>query len=207
MTQWVQDSEGGRDRGPVALGRAWFEVLVRPRQFFRNGVAPGDQAPGLVFGMVVVLLAEGSRLALTDGAGPFADAAGVGPSAVGLGLDVLYLGVAVLIVTPVALHLLSAVGTVVLVVLVENRGGVSETVQVIAYATAPCVFAGLPVTPLRAVCGLYGAYLLLVGVETVHETGRLRAVLVAAIPGIVTFGYGFRTFEAIGLVLRSWYVI
>ena len=49
MTTWVENPTGGRDRGPRNLVRAWIEVLVRPQQFFRNGVAPGDQAPGLVF--------------------------------------------------------------------------------------------------------------------------------------------------------------
>ncbi len=77
MTQWVENPTGGRDRGPTALVRAWVEILRRPRRVFRTGVAPGDQAPGLVFAATVVLFEEVSRYAvvnLADGGystGPF----------------------------------------------------------------------------------------------------------------------------------------
>ncbi|PSQ39591.1 hypothetical protein BRD13_02695, partial [Halobacteriales archaeon SW_5_70_135] len=64
MTQWVEEPSGGRDRGPVALVRAWAEVLARPFRFFETGVAPDDQAPGLVFAAAVVLVEELVRLAV-----------------------------------------------------------------------------------------------------------------------------------------------
>jgi SSS family solute:Na+ symporter/sodium/proline symporter len=35
--------------------------------------------------------------------------------------------------------------------LASERAGVSETVQVLAYATAPCVFAGIPILQLQAI--------------------------------------------------------
>ena len=62
VTQWVENSEGGRRRGPRGLGRAWLEVQVRPRRFFGSGVAPGDQAPALSFAVAVTLAAVGGRL-------------------------------------------------------------------------------------------------------------------------------------------------
>jgi len=213
VTQWVKNPEGGRDRGPFAVARAWYEVVVNPRRFFRTGVAPGDQAPGLVFAMSVVLLAETTRLFLGGEVGYFAAVAGTDGLVTTLVLDLLWLGVAVAILTPVVLHLLAAVATVVLMVLVGDRAGVSETVQVIAYATAPCVLVGLPALPvvpviaIRAAAGLYGMYLLLVGVETVHGCDRVRAALVAAVPAAVGFGYGFRTFASLGTLLRQWYII
>jgi len=55
-----------RPRPRCARVRAWFEVLTRPRRFFERGVAPGDQAPGLVFASVVVLVEEASRFAVVD---------------------------------------------------------------------------------------------------------------------------------------------
>jgi len=200
MTQWVESAAGGRDRGPRALARAWFEVTTAPARFFRTGVAPGDQAPGLTFAMVVVLLEELSRFALVDDAYPVvADQP--------LLSGALWLGVAVLLVAPAGLHLLAAVETVLLAALAPDRAGVSETVQVLGYATAPCALAGVPSPLVRAVCGLYAFALLVVGLETVHGVGRRRAIALALVPGVVAYGYGFRALDAILALLRGWYII
>lgn len=185
MTQWVENPTGGRDRGPLAIARAWVEVLVRPRRFFRTGVAPGDQAPGLAFAMTVVAIEEATRFALVPGAFPV-----IAGQRVASGL--LALVVAVGLIAPLALHLAAAIQTLVLIPLVEGRAGVSETVQVIAYASAPCVLAGAPIPALRVVCAAYGATLLVVGTAEVHGTDLGRATLVAALPGAFVFGYAFR---------------
>ncbi|WP_458187541.1 YIP1 family protein [Haladaptatus sp. NG-WS-4] len=190
MTQWVENPTGGRDRGPQAIVRAWVEVLVRPRRFFDVGVAPGDQAPGMVFGVLVTLVEVASRM--TFGGLVVGDIAG-GP----LFTNVLALVLVVLFVAPAVLHLTAALQTVLLMVFVPDRAGISETVQVIGYSVAPCLFAGLPVPELRAICTLYGAVLLAVGVSEVHGTSLLRAVVVTAIPSALVFGYGFRGFGAL----------
>ncbi|MFB6184918.1 MAG: YIP1 family protein [Haloarculaceae archaeon] len=184
MTQWVSEPAGGRERGPVALARAWFEVITNPRAFFRAAVVPGDQAPGLVFAAAVVLVAAGTRLLTRPGGYPVL---GGRPIASGL----LWLALIVLLVTPAALHLTAAVQTLVLVPFVDDRAGVSETVQVIAYATAPCVLAGLPVPGVVVVCCGYGTVLFVLGVATVHEVSLAQAALMAAIPAALVFGYGF----------------
>jgi hypothetical protein len=196
MTRWVEHPEGGRDRGPAAVARAWLEVLVRPRRFFRTGVAPGDQAPGLVFAAAVVLVEEAVRFALVPGTYPvFADRP--------LASAALALAVAVVLVTPAALHLTAALVTVELAALTRlvgvapDRGGVSETVQVLAYAAAPCDLAGAPVPALRVACAAYGTALLAVGLATVHRLSLPRAALAAALPGALVFGYGFRGFAAL----------
>lgn len=184
MTTWVENPTGGRDRGPRGLARAWVEVLVRPRRFFVNGVAPGDQAPGLVFAVAVTLVYLGSRFALdpasvpTFGGRPYVSAA-------------LVLAAAGLIVAPAVLHLTAALQTILLMVSVRDRAGVSETVQVLAYATAPCALAGLPVPGLRVACAAYGSVLLVVGMSIVHDVSVARAALVVAVPGVVVFGYAF----------------
>jgi hypothetical protein len=189
VTQWVENPTGGRDRGPVALARAWVEVLVRPRRFFRGAIAPGDQAPGLVFAMTVVLVEEATRFALVSGAAP-----NLGDSPA---LSALFgLAVATLFVAPAALHLTAALQTVLLMAVAPDRGGISETVQVIAYATAPCVFAGIPSPALRTVCAVYGAILFFVGLHEVHDTSALRALLAGVIPAALVFGYVFRGFAA-----------
>ncbi|WP_276301774.1 YIP1 family protein [Halorussus lipolyticus] len=189
MTQWVENPTGGRDRGPVALARAWVEVLTNPRRFFERGIAPGDQAPGLVFAMTVVLVEEATRFALVSGAAP---SFGGQPA-----LSALFgLALAAVFIAPAVLHLTAALQTVLLMAVVPDRAGTSETVQVIAYATAPCVLAGIPSPTIRAVCTLYGAGLFVVGLRTVHDTSFLRALVAGAIPGALVFGYAFRGFTA-----------
>src|SRR6056297_1798103 len=162
MTQWVESTEGGRDRGPRAVARAWFEVATAPSRFFRTGVAAGDQAPGLTFAMLVVLVAELTRFAFVPDAYPV-----VADSRLLSGA--LWIGVAVLLVAPAGLHLLAAVETLLLAVFAPDRGGVSETVQVLGYAAAPCVFAGIPAPVVRAVCGVYAFALLVVGIRVVQR--------------------------------------
>ena len=198
MTQWTENPEGGRARGPGGLVRAWVEVLVRPRRFFANGIGPSDQAPGLVFAMAVVLVEESVRFALVDDAYPVvADSEPLSAA--------LWLGVTVLLVAPAAVHLLAALQTVLLAPFAPDRGGVSETVQVIAYATAPMVLAGVGVPPAfagvagletavavwRLLLALWGTALFVVGIATVHDTSLPRAAVAAAVPVVVVFGYFF----------------
>ncbi|NEU56223.1 YIP1 family protein [Halorussus sp. MSC15.2] len=196
MTQWVENPSGGRDRGPAALARAWVEVLVSPRRFFRHGIAPGDQAPGLVFAVVVVLAEEATRFALVPGAAPTLGGRPALSALFGLALVALF-------VAPAVLHLTAALQTVLLMATVPDRAGTSETVQVIAYATAPCVFAGVPSPTLRAACATYGAALFVVGLREVHDTSAVRALVAGAVPAALVFGYAFRGFAALDeLVVR-----
>jgi hypothetical protein len=197
MTQWVENPAGGRDRGPAALARAWVEVVSSPRRFFERGIAPGDQAPGLVFAMTVVLAEEATRFALVSGAAP---SFGGRPA-----LSALFgLALATLFVTPAVLHLTGALQTVLLMAFVRDRAGTSETVQVIAYATAPCIFAGVPSPTVRAACALYGAGLFFVGLRTVHDTSLPRVLVAGAIPAALVFGYAFRGFAAIAELLARY---
>jgi hypothetical protein len=188
MTTWVEP-EGGRERGPLGLAKAFTQVLVNPHTFFREAVSPGDQAPGLAFGMAVVFVEEAVRLSFAP------DAALALPASDPVRVAVTVL-LATLLVAPAALHALSAIQTLALVALAPDRGGVSETVQVLAYATAPCVAAGIHVPAVRVVVGLWGFVLLVVGTRIVHETSYARSVLAAVVPGALAFGYGFRWFGA-----------
>lgn len=196
MTTWVENPEGGRERGPRGLLRAWLEVLVRPRQFFRNGVAPGDQAPGLIFAVVVGVAYTVGLFAFTPDRIP----ALAGGQTVSVAIA---LAAVALVVAPAALHLTAALQTVLLMVAVRDRAGVSETVQVIAYATAPCVFAGLPSSPLRLLCAVYGAALLVIGLREVHGTTTARALVAGAIPATLLFGSALGGLDAGEAVLRA----
>jgi hypothetical protein len=196
------DAARGRPRGPAGLARAWAKVLVRPRRFFRSAVVPGDQAPGLFFAMAVVAVEEVVRFALVGPVDAY-------PVLGGLTLlsGVLWLAVAVLFVAPLALHLTAAVQTVLLVPFVDERGGISETVQVVGYAMAPCVLAGVPAPELRAAVTVYGAVLYVLGVGEVHGPWLEPAALLSAVPVAIVFGYGFRGFDAVATLLARWYII
>lgn len=200
MTTWVEEPEGGRARGPRGLARAWVEVIVRPRRFFRNGVAPADQAPGLVFGVLVALVAAATRLRAGD-LPRIGDAGALPPFVPEAGpLRALLVLLAVgLFVAPATFHLAAAVETLVLALVAPDRGGVSETVQVVAYATAPCLLAGVPWAPLRVGCCLYGTALLVVGTTVRHDVSLSRALVAAVLPATLVFGLGFGGFAAAGL--------
>lgn len=198
MTTWIETPEGGRERGPRGLVRAWAEILTRPRRFFENGVAPGDQAPGLVFAVAVATAYVATRFAFVPSARPMFFANEFASVAIGL-------LVAALIIAPITLHLVAALEVVILIAVVRDRAGVSETVQVIAYATAPMALggigvhpslAGLPLLPeavaaWRLLLALWGAGLLVYGMATVHGTSLARAAFAVAVPGVVVFGYLF----------------
>ncbi|AUV82157.1 hypothetical protein C2R22_11270 [Salinigranum rubrum] len=200
MTTWVETPGEGRERGPVGIGRAWVDVLVRPRGFFRNGVVPGDQAPGLVFAVVVAFAFVATRFLLVPGSVPAIQGGPV------LSATLALLAVCLLI-APATLHLTAAIQTLLLMALVTDRAGVSETVQTVAYATAPCALAGIPVPELRALCAAYGAFLLAVGLSEVHDTSLVRAAVAAAVPGALVFGYAFGGFGAVVSVARAWALI
>ena len=201
MTQWVENTTGGRERGPTAVARAWAEILARPRRFFRTGVAPGDQAPGLIFASLVVLVEEASRFLVVElasrgvvstGPFPYPAIGGFSPGIAALAV----LGI-IVFVTPATVHLTAALQTLLLVPVADERGGVSETVQVMCYAMAPCVFAGLPVPELRVLVTAWGAALYVVGTAVVHRLSVPRAAVVAVVPAAIVFGYGFRGFDAV----------
>ena len=189
VTQWVENPEGGRDRGPVAAARAWGEVLVRPRRLFRSAVAPADQAPGLAFAASVVFIEELSRVLTGTAAYPVL---GNRPTV----SVVFWLAIATVLVAPAGLHLVAALQTVILVPFTEERAGVSETVQVLAYAGAPCVFAGLPFPVVRLAAAAYGALLLVVGMSEVHDLPVPTAAVLSALPSALVFGYAFRGFAS-----------
>lgn len=193
MTEWVEEPTGGRPRGPAGLVRAWVAIMCQPRAFFRTQLSAGDQAPGLLFAAAVVLAEETTRLALVPGAVPVYRGQVLASAA-------LWVLAAVVLVTPAVVHLTTAAVTLVLMATAPDRGGVSETVQVICYSLAPCLVVGLTVPLLTSVAAIWGWCLLVVGIMTVHSIGLGRALAAGGVPGAVIFGVGFRGFEALLVV-------
>ncbi|WP_418282091.1 YIP1 family protein [Halorubrum sp. DTA98] len=189
----------GRGRGLRGIARAWVEVLVRPRRFFATVVTPGDQAPGLTFA-VVVATAFTVGWILTEPAVVPHITESVPLSAL------VVVAVVLVLAAPVGLHLTAAVAVVsLLVASVERRdgirfrerGGVSETVQIVAYASAPLGIAGPPIPELRVVCGAYAAALLVVGIRIVHGTTPVRTLIAGVPPALLGFGVGYRVIAAV----------
>lgn len=188
MTTWVEP-RAGRSRGPVGILQSWVQVLRHPIEFFGEAISPGDQAPGLVFAMLVVLLEESTRLYMLPEARPMVS----GSEVIG---SILFVALAALLIAPLSLHAFAAIETLVLLGS-PSRGGVSETVQVLAYASAPCVFIGLPIPEIRVVAGLWTALLLVVGFHVVHGLRYPLAVLYPMPAAVIAVGYGFRWFGAV----------
>ena len=153
----------------------WIAIIIRPKWFFEKKIKSGNQSEGLVFAMGVVMVEEGSRLILVDSTHFF-----------------ISLGVVVLIITPILLHIVAAIQTLLLSIGAKNRKGIGATVQVIGYSIAPCVFAGLTIPSLRFLCAAYGSMLLVIGLKEVHDISLKRALVIAIIPAIIIFGYLFR---------------
>lgn len=184
MTQWVENPELGRERGPAALARAWAEILLQPATFFREKIAPGDQAPGLTFAATMVFFAEAVRLATTPDAYPVvADQ----PAA----SAILWLLAIMVLVTPAGIHLTAAFQTVILIGGTDDRAGVSETVQVICYSLAPLAFLGVPNVWMKAAVVLWAIGLFVYGMATVHGVWVPKAAGLAALPAVLLLGYGF----------------
>ncbi len=190
MTTWIEQPEGGRDRGLRGIGRAWIEVLLRPRRFFATGVGEGDQGPGLTFEILVAAGFITGWLVTTPSVIP-----GIAESRLLSGVVTIL--AASLLAAPAGLHLTAALTTLSLLIFVKERAGVSQTVQVLAYATAPMVFAGPPVPALRVVCGTYGIVLFIIGIRTVHKASWPRVALASAVPGVFAFGIAYRGIAAV----------
>ena len=190
VTTWIETPRGGRKRGPSGMARAWIEIMARPQRFFANGVAPGDQAPGLSFAIAVALIYVGGLMAVQPERVFGVDRIPILGDSVGV-TSVFILLLTAVVAAPAALHLVSAIQTVILMLLVDDRAGVSETVQIVGYATAPCVVAWIPIPGLAALCGLYATGLLIVGLVVVHKTTLFRATVAGVLPAVLVFGLAF----------------
>ncbi|SEH46642.1 hypothetical protein SAMN05192561_102183 [Halopenitus malekzadehii] len=204
MTTWIENPTGGRARGPRGLARAWSEVLRRPGRFFRNGVSPGDQAPGLTFAMAVAVAFTAGWFLADPAVIPAI--AGTGALSTGASAAVALVLVGVL-AAPVGLHLTAVAGVIAVIVAslrrtetgsigTADRGGVSETVQVVAYASAPFAIAGPPIPALRIACAIYATGLLVIGFRRIHDLSWPRTVIAILPPAVIGFGFGYRSLFA-----------
>jgi hypothetical protein len=166
-------------------------------------VGPGDQAPALTFAVAVAAAFTLGWMVADPGVIP-GIVASVPVSAL-----VTFL-VVVALAAPVGLHVTAAVATVSVIVAsiefddglgLRDRGGVSETVQIVAYASSPMALAGPPVPVLRVACGAYAVGLLLIGFRTVHRMSPLRTLVAGVPPALLGYGVGYRVIASIRALL------
>ncbi|MFB6187410.1 MAG: YIP1 family protein, partial [Halobacteriaceae archaeon] len=93
-----------------------------------------------------------------------------------------------------------ALQTVLLMIFVADRSGISETVQLICYAAAPGIFMGIPLPSIQVVAGVYGIGLYIIGIRVIHSVSYPKAIIVAIIPAGILFGYGFQMVNALNQI-------
>jgi hypothetical protein len=80
--------------------------------------------------------------------------------------------------------------------LFEGRGDYEATFRVLAYSSAVAVLIGLPV--IKYFAAIYGAYLVIVGIEKAHGIDAVRAILTlvasAVVGGVIAFALGLWPF-------------
>ena len=178
----------------------WFTAIVAPWICFTDFITERDQTRAIGFIVLMVVFWQLMTVLLGEPSHPII---GNSPTVSLIVWTVLL----ALFVAPVAIHLLAFVTTLVLIAVVEERASVSETVQVLAYATAPVVFLPIPVVALQVAIGLYGSFILVYGLRVVHEISIWRALLAGIIPAYLLFGMGFGADDALLELLRGYRII
>ncbi|MFW6448062.1 MAG: YIP1 family protein [Halobacteriota archaeon] len=196
-------------RGPAdgtAVGIVWraFELwgatLVFPWRVFPDRVRRGDQTPA----MVLAVLVTGAWVAVRVVMDPdWYPVLGDSPRA-SVVIWALLLSV---VVAPVAVHVLAAVVTVILLAVAPERAGVSESVQVVAFALAPAPLIATGVAEVQVAAALYGTGLLVYGLARVHRVSAERAMLAAVLPAYALFVLGFGADTGFVELMRRWYLI
>lgn len=193
LAEWVR-------RSVSVVYDLWLLAMFFPWRCFRHHVRPRDQSLAIVFAMSMVAVWAVVRALVGALSHPALGSGGWLSAAIWIVLRVV-------VVTPVALHLLAAVATVILVAVAPDRGGVSETVQVIAYSMAPVPLLSIELVGVQAVAALYGVILMWYGTRIVHRVPFERALLVVALPAYMLYAMGFGVDAAIAELLRHWYIL
>lgn len=162
---------------PAELADKWYEVVVRPRPFFRrvNDEERGQRA-ALTFFAAALLL--GRIRAVAASGDPLRAAA---------------IAALLLLLSPVVLHVVTALQYLAVWLVTESDEGVDRTLRAVAYGSAPGVLAAAPY--LGAV-SFVGVGLVAVGVAEGHGLSVSRGLAASAVPSLVLFGVVFGGFEA-----------
>lgn len=195
-----------RSTAPAAVGivartvRLWGETLLTPWRVFPGGIRPGEQLPAVIFTVLVTGAWVAVRVAVDPGAVPVLGDAPVVSM-------LIWAALLAVVVAPVAVHVMAAVATVVLIAIASDRAGVSETVQTVAFAMAPAPVLATGVAELQVLATIYGTFLVMYGLSAVHRVSPERALLAGAVPAYVLFVVGFGADAGFVELMRRWYII
>jgi len=163
----------------VAAFETWRASVFRPARFFAALPAGRGFGAALAYALPVGTLGSGAALfwnvvfALAGLPAPFLPEPTALDAAVGFLLTPAFLLLWILlhgVATHAVLRLLGA-----------GTAGLRATLQVLAYAAGPAVWAAVPVVGSLA-AGVWSFVLAVVGLAAAHRTGRLRAAAALVLP-------------------------
>ncbi len=140
----------------------WKEVILRPQEFFDLMLTDGGYRNPLFFALISWVIG-----------GVLSGAVRVRPA------SIVLFPVAAL----VGLLIVSAILYLSATLIVRGTGSFEGTFRVGAYASALSVFTWVPI--VGPLIGIYGIYLMVVGIERVHNLTTREAVIVVVLPIIV----------------------
>lgn len=140
----------------------WKEVILRPREFFDVMPTDGGYRNPLFFALICWVIG-----------GILSAAVRVRPASIVLFPAAAFVG---LLIVSVILYISATL-------IVKGTGSFEATFRVGAYASALNVLTWVPV--FGPLIGIYGVYLLVVGVERVHKLSIREAVIAVILPVIV----------------------
>lgn len=162
---------------PPDLAGKWYGVVVRPRRFFdRVNRDERGQRAALTFFTAVLLVGRARTVA-----------------SAGTPLRAAAIAAMLLLLSPVVLHVVTALQYLAVWLVTERDEGVDRTLRAVAYGSAPGALAAAPY--LGAVSFL-GIWLVAVGIAEGHGLRRRRAAAAAAVPSLLLFGIVFGGFDA-----------
>lgn len=150
-----------------SFGDTWKRVILEPQAFFDALPPAGGIQPPLIFAAASLFIG------------------GVGVLLFGGGLKGLF---GLLVLGLIRLFVGAAIIVLVAQNLFDGRGDYEATFRALGYSSAVAVGFGLPFVKYFA--GLYGAYLVILGLARAHSLDNVRAVLIlhlAMVVALVTF--------------------
>lgn len=142
--------------------RCWKEVILRPKEFFDVMPTDGGYKNPLFFALVCWVIG-----------GILSAAVRVTPASIILFPIAAFIG---LLIVSVVLYLSATL-------IVKGAGSFEGTFRVGSYASALSVLTWIPI--IGPLIGIYGIYLLVVGMERVHKLTTREAVIAVILPIII----------------------
>ena len=164
--------------------KTWREVILRPSDFYRRMPKTGGYANPLIFTVICLiintLLSELFRPSMLKLIGLHNQR----PS-----ISIFTYIILIPIITILGIFIIAFVFNV-LYKAFGGTGNYEGTVRFISYASAPIVFAWIPI--FGSIFGIYGLYLYIVGGMIVHNVSMKKSTILMLPFALLTMYYGLR---------------